>query len=409
MIKSILSQLNHSQQAMPRLGDGERRKWSYTPLLFTIFYFAPVFFAPSYDLTAVAVISALYVLFLCLYLWTLSAKNPILGLVLLFGVISASIVLNPGGFTLYGYCVFVMAFYFERRQAFMGVLVLLAVAIVLQFMYWQGAWILFAQCLLVSAGLFGFGMMERKETLHRAAQLQSKEEIQQLSKIAERERIGRDLHDVAGHALSTISVKAQLAAKLLDAKQLDKAQKEVRELAEISKDLLSEIRQTVSGIKQLTFSEELEKIIQVARERNIEVIRNFAPDVMQQIRGLSAFVQNQLSLVCMEAMTNVSRHSNASRVQISLRVLPAPEPSSSTTQFLMMSIADNGLAHNASYRAESSADNNAPCSSGNGLKGIRERVKSMQGEVDFVSEQGFTVKVRIPIEYSREQVPVSTK
>jgi two-component system sensor histidine kinase DesK len=80
-----------------------------------------------------------------------------------------------------------------------------------------------------------------------------------LSAIAERERIGRDLHDVAGHALSSISLKAQLADKLISKDKIEDAHREVKALAQLSQALLSDIRQAVSDIKQLSLSDEIAK------------------------------------------------------------------------------------------------------------------------------------------------------
>ena len=87
-------------------------------------------------------------------------------------------------------------------------------------------------------------------TRHRrnAALRLSQEEVRQLARVAERERISRDLHDLLGHTLSVITLKAELAARLVD-RDPARAGEEMREVERVSRAALAEVREAVSGIR----------------------------------------------------------------------------------------------------------------------------------------------------------------
>ena len=84
----------------------------------------------------------------------------------------------------------------------------------------------------------------------------SNEEIMRLATLAERERIGRDLHDLLGHTLSVVALKSELARKLID-RDLDAARSEIGEVERVARDALSQVRNAVSGIRSTALSAEL--------------------------------------------------------------------------------------------------------------------------------------------------------
>ena len=68
------------------------------------------------------------------------------------------------------------------------------------------------------------------------------------AKIAERERIARDLHDVLGHTLSVIALKSELASKLLE-RDPARAAQEIREVNEVARDALAQVRSAITGYR----------------------------------------------------------------------------------------------------------------------------------------------------------------
>ena len=85
--------------------------------------------------------------------------------------------------------------------------------------------------------------------------LMAQEEVEHLAKVAERERIARDLHDVLGHTLSVIVLKSELAAKLAE-KDPARAAREIKDVERISRDALAQVRSTVRGYQALSLQAE---------------------------------------------------------------------------------------------------------------------------------------------------------
>ena len=98
--------------------------------------------------------------------------------------------------------------------------------------------------MIIGAGNSFFAERNRMHSKLRKAN----EEIETLAKMAERERIARDLHDVLGHTLSVITLKSELAGKLIDGDP-QRASKEIREVEEISRQALSDVRDAIRGYR----------------------------------------------------------------------------------------------------------------------------------------------------------------
>src|SRR5690606_11944470 len=90
---------------------------------------------------------------------------------------------------------------------------------------------------LTGVGTIGMiGIVERLRYQSRIKELQSHQEIRQLAMIAERERIARDLHDILGHTLSSVVLKAELADKLLQQNRVDDARQHMEDLHKIARE-----------------------------------------------------------------------------------------------------------------------------------------------------------------------------
>jgi two-component system sensor histidine kinase DesK len=103
--------------------------------------------------------------------------------------------------------------------------------------------------------IYQYALHQNKQEL-----ILSRKETQRLAQVAERERIARDLHDLIGHTFSVITLKADLAGRLLDkgqAKDLEKARAEIKQLEDISRDALSQVREVVSGYRTSDLLSEL--------------------------------------------------------------------------------------------------------------------------------------------------------
>jgi two-component system, NarL family, sensor histidine kinase DesK len=208
----------------------------------------------------------------------------------------------------------------------------------------------------------------RMEQKHRAdARLRmAQEEIEQLAKTAERERIARDMHDVLGHSLSLIVLKAELARRLLPA-QPTRAALEIAEIETSARQALSEVRKTITGYRSDGFASELTRAAQVLETAGVRLKKPVtAPELAPRHEAT-------LSLVLREAVTNIVRHAGASECSIEVNT------ANDRTQ---MVIADDGCGD---IRQE-----------GNGLRGMRERVQELGGSLSLESHQGTRLEIELP-------------
>ncbi len=176
------------------------------------------------------------------------------------------------------------------------------------------------------------------------------EEIENLAKVAERERIARDLHDVLGHTLSVITLKSELAGKLID-RDPERAGKEIREVEQISRQALTDVRDAIRGYRSQGLVAELAQAKTTLETAGLTVQCDAATTVK-----LPAVQESVLSLAVREAVTNVVRHAQARTCRMRL------EQQNGTCR---LEIHDDGCG--------------ASNGEGNGLRGMRERVEMIGG------------------------------
>ena len=194
------------------------------------------------------------------------------------------------------------------------------------------------------------------------------EEIENLAKLAERERIARDLHDVLGHTLSVITLKSELAGKLVD-RDPQRAEKEIREVEQISRQALSDVRDAIRGYRSQGLVAELAQAKTTLETAGLTVQCDAATTVK-----LPAVQESVLSLAVREAVTNVVRHAQARTCRMRL------EQQNGSCKF---EIHDDGCG---SSNGE-----------GNGLRGMRERVEMLGGTLDRSTESGTTITITLPL------------
>src|SRR5712692_6307915 len=125
---------------------------------------------------------------------------------------------------------------------------------------------------LIGAVTAHYSQVHRSNQRLRLAQ----EEIERLAKVAERERIARDLHDLLGHTLSLIILKSELASKLAD-RDPQRARNEIRDVERISRQALSQVRQAVGGYRSGSLMKEIEGAKEMLRAASIECTTDIAP------------------------------------------------------------------------------------------------------------------------------------
>ncbi len=197
----------------------------------------------------------------------------------------------------------------------------------------------------------------------------SQAEIKRLARVAERERIARDLHDVLGHTLSMIAVKSELAERLVE-RDGDKAREEIRSMGESARKALADVREAISGYQRQTLAETLEHMRLSLRAADIDPLIE-----VDEAVELPAQTQAMLALVVREAVTNVIRHSQARRCRIHI---------DRSNGELRLAVDDDG---GGSIRMD-----------GNGIQGMRARIESLGGRLDIGSDGPSSLTARVPLE-----------
>jgi len=184
----------------------------------------------------------------------------------------------------------------------------------------------------------------------------------------ERFRIARDLHDLLGHSLTTITVKAGLAARLgapgQDRARQEQALQEIAEVETLARQALADMRAAVANYRDVTLTGELATGRQLLRAAGI------AADLPRAVDTVDPAHQELFGWVVREGLTNIVRHAHASSCAIRLTASG-------------VEITDDGVGGTAPP--------------GNGLSGLRERVAAAGGVVDAgpVEPKGWRLRVRL--------------
>lgn len=196
--------------------------------------------------------------------------------------------------------------------------------------------------------------------------------ISDLSKLEERQRIARDLHDTLGQKLSLIGMKSDLARKLIT-KNPEQAKQELKDVGQTARTALNEVRKMVSSMREVRLQDELLRVEQLLTAANITlIIHQTATE-----HKLSPLTENILSMCLREAVTNVVKHSLASRCEVSI------DPRFKDVQLV---IRDNGM-----FQKPKSDE-----VLGSGILGMKERVAFVNGFISIDTENGTEVTIVVP-------------
>lgn len=187
----------------------------------------------------------------------------------------------------------------------------------------------------------------------------------------ERLRIARDLHDLLGHSLSVIALKAELARRLLDPDGQDQARREVADVEQIARRALSEVREVVSGYRTRSLAAELDWARASLAAAGVEVT------VAVPQMSLPGDVDDLCAWIVREAATNIVRHSAATHATIAVSVEDG---------VVRLDMSDDGVGAAA------------PAGHGSGLLGLQERVDAAGGRLSAGArrEGGFSVVALLP-------------
>jgi two-component system, NarL family, sensor histidine kinase DesK len=190
----------------------------------------------------------------------------------------------------------------------------------------------------------------------------SQEEVRRLAAVAERERIGRDLHDLLGHTLSLIALKGELAGKLLG-RDAQGAAREIADVTHIAREALGQVRAAVTGMRAAALAGELASARVLLESCGVELT------CREETPALPPGVETALAMIVREAATNIQRHAGATRASVEISAAAAAAGAA-----VALRVSDNGRGGAAAR--------------GNGLAGISERVRSLGGTFEIRSPPG---------------------
>jgi two-component system sensor histidine kinase DesK len=219
-------------------------------------------------------------------------------------------------------------------------------------------------------------IMESGLRASRSQLLRKQEEVEHIARIAERERISRDLHDLLGHSLSLIALKAELAGKLAG-RDVEACKREIADIEASARRALAEVRTAVTGYRDSGLSGALASARASLAAAGVELREDVHSFAMAPGR------EHVLALALREAVTNVVRHAGATRCTVSL----AQEEGSAVLRVL-----DDGdrLRSGDEVRV------------GNGLTGMRERAADAGGKLSIRVEKGMRIELRLPMMETEE-------
>lgn len=213
--------------------------------------------------------------------------------------------------------------------------------------------------LIVSVAVCAANTAHREKRVRQAELKLSHDEIRRLAALAERERIGRDLHDLLGHTLSLITLKSELAARIFDRDPLA-ARREIVDVERVARDTLGQVRRAVAGIRAAGLAAELASAHLLLESGGVKLDYE-----MPGGASLPADVETIFALTIREGVTNIQRHARATHARVALAV---------TAREARLLIEDDGCG--------------SAIAPGNGLTGMRERLRALDGDLVIASERG---------------------
>lgn len=273
---------------------------------------------------------------------------------------------NNFGASFFIYAAATVAFVDKNRPRLLHLTSYLALILVYGFLTGQAGWF-YVPATLIAGVVGGVNIHFAQVWISNARIRLAQSEIEHLAKIAERERIARDLHDVLGHTLSVIALKSELAGKLMD-RDPARAAQEIREVNDVARDALAQVRSAVTGYRTSGLSAEFETM------RKAFDTAGVALSVDAEPLSLPATHENALALVLREATTNVLRHSHAKTCRVRL---------AHRDNVASLEIVDDGLGGDARE--------------GNGLRGMRERIAALGGSLVRDGRTGMRIEILVPL------------
>jgi len=280
---------------------------------------------------------------------------------------------NPGGQGYLIYACSFLAFCAPPRRALGAMVVLLALySAEWLWLGWQWLYLLSAVVVGLTVGLMNISFVRKMQA--DAALKLSHDEVRRLAALAERERIGRDLHDLLGHTLSLVALKSELAGRLLQ-RDPAAARREIDEVGRVAREALAQVRAAVTGIRAAGIAAELASA-KLLLESDGVMFKYTPVEAALVEAALPPGVEIALAMTVREAVTNIQRHARAQNAEVAFET---------DCGDAVLRIVDDGRG--------------GAIVPGNGLGGMRERIEALGGRlrIDSGMGRGTRIEARLPL------------
>jgi two-component system sensor histidine kinase DesK len=366
-MRNTLDSTTSRTSAVPEMRDHRWGKWVW--LVYLALYPLPYLRNPP-TTTELLVSFGAVALFLFIYVRTM---HPKVGgnVIIVSSAVTAllSFALYPFGGLWGVFTIYACAFAAYIRPPRVAVLVVTTICAALLLFAWvigmrwhEWIFILFMSVMVAVSSILFATLEENNRKL-----AESRETARQMTVVAERERIARDLHDLLGHTLTVVAVKADLAAKLLG-RDPQRAAAEIDDIRSTARTALADIRAAVTGMRATTLAAE------VAQARQALAAAGVTLNYSAAIDELPDHLEATLAYLVREGVTNVVRHAQAARCDIRIE---------RDVDAVRLELRDDGAG--------------GVTREGNGLRGMRARVEQYAGSLSITSDSGTRITIRMPL------------
>ncbi len=276
------------------------------------------------------------------------------------GIAALAFLVTPVNAGAQGYLIYACGFvaFTGRARTTMRTMLVLTALYAIEWL-WLDYYKIYLVCAVIvslAVGLMNVAYVRRREM--EAEVRLSHDEVRRLAALAERERIGRDLHDLLGHTLSLITLKSELANKLFD-RDASAAKREMADVERVARDALAQVRRAVTGIRAAGFAAELASAKLLLESNGVQFYYEIGDS------SLPLELETALAMTVREAATNIQRHAQATEARVML---------GRDGDNMRLHIEDNGRG--------------GVIVPGNGLTGMRERLTAVGAVVRIESQRG---------------------
>lgn len=344
-------------------------KWMpYAWLLYSLPFLAGVFF-PGLQWWQRAVTLVTYVAFLALYFTAYWIKGRRIYLIAA-GMDAIAMVFSqwsPAAPVFFIYAAAALSWSLPVREAALALVLQVGLGVAYGVVMGMPAWY-FIPAGVITA-LIGAVSIQDAANRRAGARLRlAHDEVERLAKVAERERIARDLHDLLGHTLSVVVLKSELARKLV-AQDPARAAREMADVEQTARAGLADVRAAITGYRSIGLLAEIERVRLTLADANLATTVE-VPSALQ----LSPAQETTLAMALREAATNVIRHAEATRVRIRLHQEDGGA--------VRLDVEDDGRGGDSPL--------------GYGLTGMRERIAALGGELVRHTDRGTRLRISLP-------------